>query len=60
MKTSKTKASSSDEDSSSKPEPEAEPGLLAQLNDYIPYIGGGLLLVLILAMVFGKKKKADA
>lgn len=59
-KTSKTKASSSDEDSSSKPEPEAEPGLLAQLNDYIPYIGGGLLLVLILAMVFGKKKKADA
>jgi hypothetical protein len=63
-KTAKAKTSSSDEDedgsSKSESEPETEPGFLAQINDYIPYIGGGLLLVLVLAMVFGKKKKADA
>ncbi|RBP48083.1 hypothetical protein DES53_101883 [Roseimicrobium gellanilyticum] len=58
-KTTKAKTSSS-EKSSSTSTPEPEPGLLAQLNDYIPFIGGGLLLILILAMVFGKKKKADA
>ena len=54
-----TKPKSDDaEKSGSTSTPEPEPGLLASLNDYIPYIGGGLLLILILAMVFGKKKKA--
>jgi hypothetical protein len=57
-KTTKPKSESSEKSSSSTSTPEPEPGMLASLNDYIPYIGGGLLLILILAMVFGKKKKA--
>ena len=57
-KAAKPKSESSDKDSSSESTPEPEPGFLASINDYIPYIGGGLLLILILAMVFGKKKKA--
>lgn len=57
-KTAKAKPASSDKPSTSTSEPTPEPGFLASINDYIPYIGGGLLLILILAMVFGKKKKA--
>lgn len=38
------------------PEPEPE-GFMAKINDYIPYIGAGLLVVLLLVMFLGKKKK---
>jgi uncharacterized coiled-coil protein SlyX len=59
-KTTKAKSSSEKPKAPAPSAPAPEPGMLAKLNDYIPYIGGGLLLVLILAMVLGKKKKADA
>ncbi|QIF01365.1 PTPDL family protein [Roseimicrobium sp. ORNL1] len=59
-KTTKAKSSSEKPKTPATTTPEPEPGMLAKINDYIPYIGGGLLLVLILAMVLGKKKKADA
>lgn len=39
--------------------PPQEDSMLTMINDYIPFIGGGLLLILILAMVLGKKKKAE-
>jgi hypothetical protein len=39
--------------------PEEEQTMLQKINTYIPYIGAGLLVVLVIAMVMGKKKKDD-
>lgn len=39
--------------------PPPPPSMLASINEYIPYIGGGLLVILVLALVLGKKKKAE-
>lgn len=39
--------------------PPPEPTLMEKINEYIPYIGGGLLVILVIAMVLGKKKKGD-
>jgi cobalamin biosynthesis Mg chelatase CobN len=38
---------------------EEDQTMLQKINKYIPYIGAGLLVVLIIAMVMGKKKKED-
>jgi hypothetical protein len=57
----KAKADSAGSSSSSKGSeaPEEEQTMLQKINKYIPYIGAGLLVVLIIAMVMGKKKKED-
>ncbi|MFZ4768060.1 MAG: PTPDL family protein [Roseimicrobium sp.] len=38
---------------------EEEPGLMEQINGYIPIVGGVLLVVLVITMVMGKKKKEE-
>jgi hypothetical protein len=38
---------------------EEEQNLWQKINSYIPYIGAGLLVVLVIAMVMGKKKKEE-
>jgi hypothetical protein len=43
----------------SSPVPEEPETLMEKINPYIPYIGGGLLIVLLVAMFLGKKKKGD-
>jgi hypothetical protein len=43
----------------SAPPPEEEQTMLQKINAYIPYIGAGLLVVLVIAMVMGKKKKEE-
>lgn len=41
------------------PAPEEPATFMEKINPYIPYIGGGLLVVLLVAMFLGKKKKGD-
>jgi hypothetical protein len=41
------------------PVAEEPEGFLASINAYLPFIGGGLLAVLLIAMFMGKKKKEE-
>ena len=52
----KAKADAAKAAESVAPAPVEEPTLMEKINPYIPYIGGAVLIVLILAMVMGKKK----
>ncbi|MEZ0389045.1 MAG: PTPDL family protein [Verrucomicrobium sp.] len=44
---------------SAPPAPEVPETLMEKINPFIPYIGGGLLLVLVAAMLLGKKKNKE-
>lgn len=52
----KAKAEAAKAAANTVPAPVEEPTLMEKINPYIPYVGGAVLVVLILAMVMGKKK----
>jgi hypothetical protein len=55
----KSEAATAANPTTTKAAPEEEQTMLQKINAYIPYIGAGLLVVLVIAMVMGKKKKEE-